>query len=152
MRQHLVIAAIAATIGSLYLVEAATIRSVRLGDPLGPKAFPVLLGVGMLLASVVLVLEARRGHTPEAVARPPGQRGGRLVAGAVVAWTALYFWSFEWLGYVAATTLYLFPLMFAFNRRAWLSNGLTAILFSSVSYLLFTRLLDVRLPSGVLPF
>jgi hypothetical protein len=40
----------------------------------------------------------------------------------------------------------------SFNRGRWLSNVLTAVLFSFVSYGVFTRLLAVSLPRGILPF
>jgi len=38
-----------------------------------------------------------------------------------------------------------------FNRGKWLANTLSAVLFSAGSYVMFAWL-DVRLPSGILPF
>jgi len=64
---------------------------------------------------------------------------------------AVYFAVFETLGYVVATTLFLFPVMAWFNRGKWLANALSAALFSIGSYAMFTWL-DVTLPGGVLPF
>ena len=42
--------------------------------------------------------------------------------------------------------------MACFHRGKWMTNLLTSILFGFISYLMFTRLLDVSLPRGILPF
>ena len=67
-------------------------------------------------------------------------------------WTALYFATFEWLGYAISTSIYLLALMAYFRRGRWMSNGLTSVLYSFGSYLIFTKLLLVSLPAGFLPF
>ena len=39
-----------------------------------------------------------------------------------------------------------------FNRGKWVANVLTSILFAVIAYLMFTKLLGVNLPPGILPF
>lgn len=160
-RQALTVAAVALLVGMLYLYGITFIRTLPLGDPLGPKVFPIMLGIGMLLAGALLAFEAWRKVTPKPsrmvtasakAGTAPDTGGISLTVVGVTIWTALYFWSFEPLGYIVSSTLYLFPLAYVFNGRKFLANGLTALLFSLISYLMFTKLLGVRLPSGLLPF
>ena len=67
-------------------------------------------------------------------------------------WTAIYFAVFVPLGYLISTSIYLLALTAYFNRGKWAANVLTSVLFCVISYLLFTKVLGVALPRGVLPF
>jgi len=138
----------------VYLYATTLIPSLEIGDPLGPKAFPRLLGIFLLIGAGVLFLEMwkeRQGKaTRPAAAAPPDLRHLWVLA-AVVAWTGAYYIVFEKAGYVIATAVYLFALMAWFNRGRWLMNALVAALFSALSYAMFLKL-DVNLPKGVLPF
>jgi len=58
---------------------------------------------------------------------------------------------FDKLGFIVATTIYLLGLMSWFNHGKWVTNILTAALFSVGIYILFVKL-DVNLPKGILPF
>lgn len=135
----------------VYFYATAQIPSLEIGDPLGPKVFPRLLGAGLLIAAVMLLLEMRRG-SPRPETDDDGSRRHYLVIAAVVVWTFLYFISFQRLGFVPGTAVYLFVLMAYFHRRRWRTNVLTSVLFALSSYVLFTRLLDVNLPRGIMPF
>ena len=64
----------------------------------------------------------------------------------------MYFAVFEWLGYIFSTAVYLLVLTAYFNRGSWTVNVLTSVLFGIGSYLMFTKLLGVNLPPGILPF
>ena len=137
-----------------YFYATEKLPSLEIGDPLGPKAFPRLLGVGLLITAVVLLLEILRGRkaAPKpAVAPEAGAGGSIIVVGAVALWTLLYFIMFERLGYVLATSIYLLVLTNYFNRGKRIANVATSILFSVISYLMFTKLLGVNLPPGILP-
>jgi len=149
-----IICAVTLLLAVVYLYATAQIPTLEIGDPLGPKAFPRLLGIGLILSAVLLFLEtvrAGKGQAPQPALPAHGQRHLWIVA-AVVVWTALYFLVFEKLGYLIATTVYLLALMAYFNRGKWLANVLTSVLFCVISYLLFTKALGVTLAKGVLPF
>jgi putative tricarboxylic transport membrane protein len=140
-------------LAGLYFWATAQIPSLELGDPLGPKAFPRMLGVGLLIGAGMLLAEIRRGRRNG----PPQQSvwswdPGNWVVIAVAAWTAAYVASFEYLGYLLATLVYLLVLTGYFNRGRHLMNGLTCVLFVAGSYLMFTKLLGVNLARGLLPF
>jgi len=135
----------------VYLYATTLIPSLEIGDPLGPKAFPRLLGICMLIAAGLLFVEMWKDR--KAKVPPPAQ--GELapwrhtgVIVAVTAWTGVYYAVFELLGYIVATALYLLALMAWFNRGKWIANVLTAVLFSILSYIMFVKL-DVNLSRGV---
>ena len=141
-------------IAVVYLYATTLIPSLEIGDPLGPKAFPRLLGICLLIAAGLLALEMWRDH--KAKVPPPAE--GELapwrhigVIAAVTVWTGIYYLVFEKLGYVVATSIYLLALMAWFHRGKWVSNVITTLLFAGLSYWMFVKL-DVRLPTGILPF
>ena len=139
-------------LAAVYFWATAQIPSLEIGDPLGPKAFPRLLGVALLFTGGLLLFEmwrARNNGRQEA-SEMPDRRVVGIIA-AVTVWTAVYFVAFEPAGYVIATTVYLIPLTAYFNRGRWVANVATAILFAALSYYMFLKL-DVRLPKGILPF
>jgi len=141
-------------LAGVYFYATAQIPTLEIGDPLGPKAFPRLIGIGLLITAGMLFLEMLRNRKTEAVvpvASAPHKNSHFLVIAGVVVWTALYFWAFERLGYVLSSAIYLFALMAYFHRGKWLANTLTSLLFAGISYQMFT-MLGTSLPRGVLPF
>ena len=145
----------AVVLAAIYLYATGKFPQLHLSDPLGPQAFPRLLGIGLLLTAVALLVEtlrAKKPKVPTGEPKPADEARYHAIVVGVVIWTALYFAAFEWLGYAISTSLYLLALMAYFRRGRWTSNGLTSVLYSFCSYLIFTRLLLVSLPAGLLPF
>lgn len=139
---------------AVYLYATTLIPTLEIGDPLGPKAFPRLLGIFLLIGAGLLFAEIwkeRKVATPASPAGEPSDTRHIWVLAGVVAWTGLYYISFEKAGYVTATAIYLLALMAWFNRGKWIANVATSVLFSALSYTMFLQL-DVRLPQGILPF
>ena len=144
-------------LGGVYWWATEQLPSLEIGDPLGPKAFPRLLTVGLAITAVILLIEIVKGRKPAAegaVSLSPGASRDAsypIVAGVVV-WTFLYFLVFEFLGYIIATSLYLVALTSYFNRGKWMANVLTSVGFGVGSYVMFVKLLGVNLAPGILPF
>src|SRR3954454_17488361 len=89
-------------LAGVYIYATEQLPSLEIGDPLGPKAFPRLLTIGLVITAIVLLLEilrARKAAAPQPQAKPkePGAPG---IVAAVAAWTLLYFIAFETLGFV----------------------------------------------------
>ncbi len=141
---------------ALYFYATSLVPSPSTGDPVGPRAFPYLLGICLVIAAVLLLLEIRRSHKRAEPPQPTGdrQRDWRhLVAiGGVAILTGVYFYLFEVLGYVLSTVSYLILLMAYFNRGRWLMNVLTSVLFGVATYWLFQYVLGVSLPKGYLGY
>lgn len=113
-------------------------------EPVGPRAFPMLLAVLIGLAGVWLIARP----SAHVVAFAPG-RMGALVAcvAAVMAYAAL----FRWLGFTLATALMAVPVGMAFGGN-WKQSLAGGVGLGLSFYLLFDKLLDVVLPSGLLAF
>ena len=138
-------------LAAIYLYATTWIPTLEIGDPLGPKAFPNLLGIALILAAILLLFETLKADaSKEGKAAPADRRHLWLIAG-VTLWTALYFWVFDRVGYLLSTAIYLLALTSVFNRGKRLANILTSVLFALGSYVLFVEILGVSLAKGVPP-
>jgi putative tricarboxylic transport membrane protein len=143
-------------LAGVYFWATSQIPTLEIGDPLGPKAFPRLLGVGLLIAAAMLLIEMIKARNSEPEAPAEGEKSHdatsyKVIAGVVVV-TGIYFVLFEPLGYAVATSLFLLVTTAYFNKGKWLTNVLTSVLYSFASYYMFTTLLGVNLPRGIAPF
>jgi len=152
VRVNLTILLLTVVLAVVYLYGTTQIPTLAIGDPLGPKAFPELLGIGLLIAAGMFAFEIWRDKAKnvphEKVDLEPKVI---VVLLAVTAWTGVYYFCFVPAGYVIATSVYLLPLMAYFHPRKWVANVASAVLFSALTYWLFVKL-DVNLPKGPLPF
>lgn len=142
-------------LAAVYFYATAQIPSLEIGDPLGPKAFPRILGIGLLITAGMLFMEmwkARKAEEPKDAGGEQQDYHHYFIVAAVVVWTGLYFAVFEWLGYIVSTAVFLIVLTAYFNRGKWVANVLTSVLFGIGGYVMFSKLLDVNLPRGILPF
>lgn len=155
MKGDRVIVVCSILLAAVYFYAIEQIPSRDIGDPLGAKAIPRILGVFLLVTAGMLMLEMRLARKKARIPREEGTPEGwrhYLVVGTAVLLTLLYFLIFERLGYAVATTVYLYVLMAYFNHGRWKANMLTATLFSFASYLLFTKLFGAQFAPGILPF
>ena len=166
MKSDKVIVLATVLLAVIYWFATEQIKESLIGDPIGPKAIPRLLIIGLLIAAVLLLLETLAGAKAKvreqtsnqavpgetsAQEGPKGIRGYFFIAAMVLS-TLGYFFVFNWLGYAVATALYLYALMAIFNPGKIRANLLTATGFSLGSYLAFTRLFGAQMPAGLLPF
>lgn len=136
--------AIILVLGTVYLVEGIRIPPPAIGDPLGPRTFPTVLGVAMLACAAVLLFR-------------PARREGRVLERKLVfpvLWLAVllvaYALSLAPLGYPLATFLFMLLAARMMGERSVAWSLPIALGFSIGVYLLFTRFLTIPLPPGVL--
>lgn len=109
-------------------------------EPVGPKAFPILLAVLMAVCCVLLIINpATDTHWPEL----PVLRKGVALLAVLLA----YGYFFETLGYPVASVLMVLVVSRLFGG-GWWSSFLSAISIGVFGYLIFDRLLEVSLPLG----
>lgn len=111
-------------------------------EPVGPRAFPLLLAVGLGLSGLWLVLRPTAGA--EAFTGVPW-KATALCAAAVLVYALL----FQWLGFVLATALMAVPVGMAFGG-SWKQSLTGGAALGLVLFLLFDKVLDVVLPTGLL--
>lgn len=154
MQHDRTVAILSLALAVAYLFAVSRMPSPDFVDPVGPRVFPAILGVALLLASVLLFLERRRHRSLESetggASGPKGTWRSVAVFLAVALWTGAYFATFESLGYLIATFVYLLALMQVFSTAKWYWNTATAAAFCITTHVLFTRGLEVILPSGLL--
>ena len=153
--------AICVIVGALiYLYADYQMPVTSMGDSLGPRAFPALVGCGLLLAGALLLIEAFSKSTVQKPSThtqtengepltPKERRRQSLILIAMVAWTALYYTVFEEVGYLISTVVFLGVLLSYFNRGRYRVNLLTSVGFALVVNLIFTHMLNVPLPAGI---
>jgi putative tricarboxylic transport membrane protein len=126
----------------LYLLEARSFEVGFIADPIGPKAFPLVLGVS--LAGLSIGLTVRPGRETSWPSRGLWWRWGVVMAALLT-----YAGILDPLGFVLSTTLLLVVLSLLFGGR--LSRGLIfALVFSAATYLVFRWLFSLSLPPGTL--
>ena len=113
-------------------------------EPVGPRAFPLLLSAIMALAGFWLLLRPRfmAGKLDVANLRPIG-----ITALTVFVYAAL----FQVLGFPLATMLMAVPIGMAFGGT-WAKSLAAGAVIGIGMFLLFDKALDVVLPTGVLAF
>ncbi len=113
-------------------------------EPVGPRAFPLLLAGLMALAGVWLI--AKPGPQGFGLARDHVKPIGLAIV-AVFVYAAL----FETLGFPIATALMAVPVGMAFGG-SWKQSLAGGVVMGVMFYAMFDRLLDVVLPTGLLSF
>lgn len=111
-------------------------------EPVGPRAFPLLLASGLGLSGLWLVLKPSAGA--EAFRGVPWGPTA-LCAAAVLVYALL----FQWLGFPLATALMAVPVGMAFGG-SWKQSLIGGAALGWLLYLLFDKVLDVVLPAGPL--
>src|SRR3970040_3211722 len=85
-------------IAAVYFDAPPRTPTLEIGDPLGPKAFPRLLGVCLLIGAGLLFIEMWKERTaaaPRSTTAGAGDLRPLLVLAAVTIWTAAFYVVFE---------------------------------------------------------
>lgn len=133
--------------------EAATARSVlasiNLGQAgqgyaaMGPWAFPSAIGAALLLSLVFV----RRNRLPIGTERDgPVQVAPLLHTAALL---GAYLLAFERLGFILATSSFMWLQARVLGSRRWARDLMVALAVTATAYVLFDRLLNVKLPWGL---
>jgi putative tricarboxylic transport membrane protein len=122
------------------------------GQPVGPALFPTAVGICLGVASVVLLVHSLAPSGPRVwAAWSPDLRRPRTLIGFLLAPAAVVFYlaASESIGFLPCSVVILIALFTAYGVRFRLGLPL-AIVGSLVIYALFSRLLSVPLPAGLL--
>ena len=113
-------------------------------EPVGPRAFPLLLAALMAVCGLWLLLRPTLGS---ASFRAVPWAATALSAAAI----GLYALLFQMLGFALATALMAVPVGMAFGGN-WKQTLAAGAGLGIVLYFMFDKLLDVVLPTGILSF
>ena len=144
MRGERIGATVALLLGAGYLWEAIFMEEVSIGDPLGPRVFPMVLGVIMVVLGFSLVIRPG-GDSP---VQPFTKTAVSAVVLAVL--LGVYGFGIEWIGYPATTFLFLLATSRLLGERSWVTGLGVSLALSLGVFGLFTRVLDIPLPLGLI--
>jgi putative tricarboxylic transport membrane protein len=131
-------------LGAGILWQGGGLRIGNLRNP-GPGFFPNLVGFGMIILSLVLIIQGKSGKG-EAFSSKPMVRAGLIFTVLIACSFAL-----EYLGFVVVSFLLMTYLFKAFGGfRRWSLAVLWALISVGLTYMLFDILLDANLPRGLL--
>jgi putative tricarboxylic transport membrane protein len=115
--------------------------------PIDSDAVPITLGFILLFLSILLFF-VKDNHTKET--KLP--KGEIKVILTVLAFLLIYIMFFDGLGFVVATTLFIFFNSWFLGYKRWVSNLIVSVSIPLFIYLLFSQFLRIQLPQGILPF
>ena len=148
---NIVIMGVGLIVAVLYCFAATQIPTTA-GDPIGPRTFPYLISLGLLLSLGWMAVEqfVKRRLAQQADEAALVQWPKLHVIGTVILGTAVYYALIEPLGFPLSTSLYLFALSSLLDSRRLVLNAVVAVCFSASLYFLFTLVLKSNLPIGAI--
>ncbi|WP_252502183.1 tripartite tricarboxylate transporter TctB family protein [Sporosarcina sp. Marseille-Q4943] len=129
-------------IGLLFAIESMKISSSAYGSTVGPKIFPLGLGIVFILLSLRLLYETFKYKT-EAAATEKLQYKKFLI---ILVSAALYAFLLEKIGYVISTFLFLLIAFQTMERGRIIPTVIIAAVFSFGVYYFFAEFLGGSLP------
>lgn len=152
-RSELGLAGLLLALGSFVLVETSRIDVPANANAIGPRFFPTVVGVLLVLVGSWLVVDVvRGGHGAMEAAedidlsRTSDWRTLGLLSVVFLGHAVLL----ELLGFAVAGTLLFFGVGATLGSRRWVRDLAVAAVLATTIYLFFGRFLGVSLPAGLL--
>lgn len=137
-------------IGVFYLIFAYQIPSYQYTE-VDADAIPKILGYLLVFLSVLLFFSKDSETKEQKEKRNIPKKEIAMLLG-VAGFILLYIMFLEALGFIIVTACFIYFCSWFLGYKNHLANGLVSILFPVILYLMFTELLQMNLPSGILPF
>lgn len=140
---HLLTGALFLAIGGIYFYKAFQIRVPPLGDVLGPRLFPIVLGISLIFFSIVFLVREFIGKPDHDDAVDlKAQRGAWMVFGLLF----LFVLVFEFVGYLLSTMVFAFVILTVMRFKGPVLNLISAVAIAAGFFLVFRVWLGVPLP------
>jgi putative tricarboxylic transport membrane protein len=138
-------------VGIYGLIFSVGLPLGRWNEP-GPAVFPLALSILLCASGVFWFIQGKRKEEKKEGAGLGGFVQKYKTPLQIIGLTAAFILALEPLGYLLASTLYIFVLFFWVSRYSvWIAVVL-AVAFGPGSWLFFDKLLATQLPQGILPF
>lgn len=152
MTMNFITGLVAIAVGGIYLVTALLLPNMTMGDRLGPKLFPTILGVIAILAGLILCIGDKRPG--KASKKPDFAFAARkdiwikiLLCTAV---GIVYGLVIDSVGFLLSTTVFMLFITMLINKGRIGQNVIVALSFTILSYLIFGVALKLSLPRGII--
>ena len=149
IRANLFLGALLTLFGGWYLWLTTAAPHRRLPYDPGIMFLPRILASGLILLSVLLILQQIIPRLPRPKEMPPDRLSSRkwLQTIGFLALTVTYAALLPWLGFLVVTPVYLVVAMLLSGAPSRASTGVTAVIVTGVIYGLFVYFFKVSLPS-----
>jgi putative tricarboxylic transport membrane protein len=140
-------------IGVVVLLDGLGQRASSSASGVGAGFMPKVVGVLLIALSAALALEVARGRLGEAESAEGDvdvRQTKWVPLGICIAAALIFIAGVEQLGYIIVSTIAFWLTAWAMGARRHLRSAFIAVVMSVVVYVVFTRLLDIDLPAGVL--
>ncbi len=157
-RVDLAVAFCVVLLGIFVLVSAQGIQTASVPDPIGTRGAPTFAGAALCVGGLALVLRrllrwrrertivAAEGTEDDAGVEPGSSFRAISIWGASVAYVLVL----PFIGYVLATPIFIATVLILFSIRSRRMIAGVSIGFTIPVFLVFVKLLNVRLPAGFL--
>ncbi|WP_319371297.1 tripartite tricarboxylate transporter TctB family protein [uncultured Ilyobacter sp.] len=150
MTQNKIIGIFGALLAVVYGISTATAVGAGATFLSGTKIFPTMVIILTAVLSAVIFLQDHMGKV----------EGKKLEIDKKVAMTigkctvifVIYTLVFEHLGYILSTTVLLMGLLSILNGGKIKQNSIISVAFSVIAYFIFSKLLAISLPPGIINF
>ncbi|SES37016.1 tripartite tricarboxylate transporter TctB family protein [Psychrobacillus sp. OK032] len=129
-------------IGILFLIESQKISDSAYGSSVGPKIFPMWLGIVLMALSIRLIYETFKYKTEESKKEKLQYKKFFIIFGSAV----LYAFFLEKIGYAVSTFLFLLIAFQTMERGKVVYSVIISAAFSFGVYYLFSEVLGGSLP------
>ncbi|NEW72429.1 tripartite tricarboxylate transporter TctB family protein [Streptomyces rapamycinicus] len=138
--------------GVAVLGWAFAIPEGAIDQDVGPRAFPLLVGVGLCVAASVAVVQAFRGSDPALTeqAREEARLTEWRPVAALLALLVGYLFALAPCGYWQSTAVLFALVARVLGSRRILRDALIGLVLALAVYFLFDRLLGIHLPPGII--
>jgi len=151
--QYLVVAVLV-LVGGFLVYSALTMPAgFAKVDPVGPKFFPMVIGIAALVLAVILAIVIPRGSVGEADAGEdidPEAPGDWRTVGLLVALFVAMILLVEPLGWVVMSTLFFGGAATILGSKHYVRNFVIGLILALASFYAFYSGLGIPLPAGIL--
>jgi putative tricarboxylic transport membrane protein len=146
---------VALILGIVYFFATRNLPESAVADPIGPRVFPYIIAVSLILVGLVLTLKREKLTEKNRAVIVTWATDKEMVLS--IAYTCAAGLAFglilEPLGYLISAMLFMTAMMFiTYGRSRIFLNIAVGLAFALSTYGLFFELLEVSLPRGILAF
>lgn len=140
--------------GLIYTFASYKLPRASIGNPTDPILFPMGLGILLTITGILLFVKSDKSNLKDTMAILKSKNDKEKMVTRMVAFTCfvgvVYGLTFEHLGFVLSTFIFMMGVLWMTNRNKWLTNTVVSVVFSVSIFAIFNYALGIPLPG--LPF
>jgi putative tricarboxylic transport membrane protein len=146
----LIIPAVLMVVGAFLVYGTATMTEAGAGGLFGAKTFPRIVAGLCFVVALAMVADIARPRRLSAEEAEPREASNWSALATVIVGVVFFILSLEWLGWLIASTVLFAVVAIGLGNRRYLSCVLGGLALASVIQIIFSGILEINLPSGIL--